>query len=299
MSQQIKSLFLLAAMAAGIFGYRWLAELSFLSPYLISSMLLFTYCKVSLKELHFTPIHCWLLAFQLLVSLICYLVLSPINAILAQGVMICIFIPTANASPVIAGMLGGNVGVLTTYLLLCNVCAAFIAPIYFSFMSSAADYSFWGTVLYICKRVIPLIIGPLVVAQIIEKISKRVYDRMKRLQKLTFYLWNITLMFVMAGATKFILEELHSGVLSIGHFVLYLVAALIVCLVQFGVGRKIGHKYGDAIVGGQGLGQKNTILAIWMTQSYLNPIACIVPAAYILWQNIVNSIQIWQYKSDK
>ncbi|MBP3420061.1 MAG: hypothetical protein J6K74_05700 [Marinifilaceae bacterium] len=299
MSQQIKSLFLLAAMAAGIFGYRWLAELSFLSPYLISSMLLFTYCKVSLKDLHFTPLHWWLLGFQLLVSLLCYVVLSPINAILAQGVMICIFIPTANASPVIAGMLGGNVAVLATYLLLCNVCAALMAPIYFSFMGESAEYSFWGTVLYICKRVIPLIIGPLLVAQIIERVSKRVHDKMKKLQKVTFYLWNITLMFVMAGATKFIIKELESGVLRVGEFILYLAAALVVCLLQFWLGRRIGHKYGDAVVGGQGLGQKNTILAIWMTQTYLNPVACIVPTAYIVWQNIVNSVQIWQHKSDK
>lgn len=286
-------------MAAGIFGYRWLAELSFLSPYLISSMLLFTYCKVSLKDLHFTPLHWWLLTFQLGVSLLCYLLLSPLNAILAQGVMICIFIPTANASPVIAGMLGGNVGILTTYLLLCNVCAALVAPIYFSFMSSVENFSFWGTVFYICKRVIPLILGPLVLALIVEKISKSLHNKMKKLQKVTFYLWNITLMFVMAGATKFIIKELGSGVLSLEQFALCLVAALAVCLVQFTLGRRIGRKYGDAIVGGQGLGQKNTILAIWMTQSYLNPVACIVPAAYILWQNIVNSVQIWQHKSDK
>lgn len=298
MSQQIKSLFLLAAMAAGIFGYKWFAQLSFLSPYLISSMLLVTYSKVSLKDLHFSPLHWWLLGIQMLVSLVCYLCLSPINAILAQGVMISIFIPTANASPVIAGMLGGNVGVLTTYLLLCNVCAAFVAPVYFSFMSTIEDFSFWGTVLYICKRVIPLILGPLVIAQILEKVSKKLHDKLKRCQKITFYLWNITLVFVMAGATKFIYGELNKGVLSVGQVALYMLAALIVCLVQFSVGRKIGAKYGDAIVGGQGLGQKNTILAIWMTQSYLNPVACIVPAAYILWQNIVNSVQIWRYKSE-
>ena len=299
MSQQIKSLFLLAAMAAGIFGYKWLAELSFLSPYLISSMLLVTYCKVSIKDLHFSKLHWFLLGFQLIVSLVCYLCLSPIDAILAQGVMISIFIPTANASPVIAGMLGGNVGVLATYLLLCNICAAFVAPVYFSFMTQSADYSFWRTVIYICKRVIPLIIGPLAIALIIEKLSKKLHSKIKKLQKLTFYLWNITLVFVMAGATKFIVEELESGVLTVAQVLVYMFAALVVCLFQFWLGRKIGRKYGDAVVGGQGLGQKNTILAIWMTQHYLNPIACIVPAAYILWQNIVNSVQIWQHKTEK
>lgn len=299
MSQQIKSIFLLAAVAAGIFGYRWLAELSFLSPYLISSMLLVTYSKISLKDLHFTSLHWWLLGFQMVVSLLCYLLLSPINAVLAQGVMICIFIPTANASPVIVSMLGGNIAVLTTYLLLCNICAALVAPLYFSFMSSVENFSFWGTVIYICKRVIPLIIGPLVLVLIIEKLSKSLHGKIRKLQKLTFYLWNITLSFVMAGATKFIHEEFEKGELKMEEFLLYLVAALVVCLFQFIVGRHIGKRYGHAVVGGQGLGQKNTILAIWMTQSYLNPVACIVPVAYILWQNIVNSVQIWWHESEK
>ena len=40
------------------------------------------------------------------------------------------------------------------------------------------------------------------------------------------------------------------------------------------------------------MGQKNTILAIWMSQAYLNPIASVGPASYVLWQNIINSYQI-------
>ena len=72
--------------------------------------------------------------------------------------------------------------------------------------------------------------------------------------------------------------------------------ALIVCLVQFGVGRRLGKRYGDEAAGGQALGQKNTVLAIWLAQSFLNPLACIAPTAYIVWQNIVNSYQIYKYR---
>ena len=42
------------------------------------------------------------------------------------------------------------------------------------------------------------------------------------------------------------------------------------------------------------MGQKNTILAIWMAQNYLDPLCSIAPAAYVLWQNIINSIQLWK-----
>ena len=74
-------------------------------------------------------------------------------------------------------------------------------------------------------------------------------------------------------------------------------AALVICLVQFKVGRSLGRRYGDAPAGGQSLGQKNTVLAVWMAQSFLDPISSIAPTAYIVWQNFVNSYQIW--KKDK
>ena len=77
------------------------------------------------------------------------------------------------------------------------------------------------------------------------------------------------------------------------------IAALLLCVWQFGVGRLIGKKYGDIVSGGQSVGQKNTILAIWMAQTFLNPLASIVPAMYIIWQNLFNSYQLWQKSRKK
>ena len=75
--------------------------------------------------------------------------------------------------------------------------------------------------------------------------------------------------------------------------------ALVICVAQFALGRYVGRRYGDPVSGGQGLGQKNTILAIWMAQVYLNPLASIAPASYVLWQNLINSWQLWRKgKSD-
>ena len=74
------------------------------------------------------------------------------------------------------------------------------------------------------------------------------------------------------------------------------VVALAVCLMQFSVGRWLGKRYGDDVAGGQALGQKNTVLAIWLSQSFLNPLSCVAPTAYIVWQNIVNSYQIYKHR---
>ena len=59
--------------------------------------------------------------------------------------------------------------------------------------------------------------------------------------------------------------------------ILVAVGAMMMCIGQFIIGRAVGKRYDDTIAGGQGLGQKNTVLAIWMAQMYLNPIASVGP----------------------
>ncbi|MDE7236460.1 MAG: hypothetical protein K2N66_01395, partial [Paramuribaculum sp.] len=73
------------------------------------------------------------------------------------------------------------------------------------------------------------------------------------------------------------------------------VGAGVACVLQFVIGRRIGCRCGDRIAGAQGLGQKNTVLAVWMALTYLNPVASIAPAAYIAWQNTINSIQLYHH----
>ena len=73
--------------------------------------------------------------------------------------------------------------------------------------------------------------------------------------------------------------------------------ALAVCLIQFKIGRMVGRRFGDPVSGGQGMGQKNTVLAVWIALAYMNPVASIAPASYIAWQNIINSWQIMRHKS--
>jgi BASS family bile acid:Na+ symporter len=69
---------------------------------------------------------------------------------------------------------------------------------------------------------------------------------------------------------------------------------LMSCVVQFILGKTIGSVYKDRISAGQALGQKNTVLAIWMASAYLHPLATIAPGSYVLWQNIINSYQLWK-----
>jgi len=63
------------AMLVGAIGYPLFISLSFLTPYLIFTMLLLTFCKVSPRDLKPKPLHLWLLLIQIGGALAAYLLL--------------------------------------------------------------------------------------------------------------------------------------------------------------------------------------------------------------------------------
>ena len=292
----IKSWMLPIAMLTGALTYQWMGRLSFLTPYLIFAMLLVTFSKISWKDIRFQPAHLWLLLIQLLGSIVVYLLIRPFNEVLAQGALVCLLAPTATAAAVITGLLGGNVGFLTAYLLFCNMAVAIAAPVYFSLIGVHDEVSFFESVCAICRQVFPILIFPLFIAAALRKWIPKAHQVLARIPQLTFYLWAIALTIVTGITVQFVLNNDNPDYWTeIGLAVI----AFIFCCMQFFAGRRIGRRYGDPISSGQGLGQKNTILAIWMAQTFLHPLVSIAPAAYILWQNIINSYQIWHKNRKK
>ena len=110
-------------------------------------------------------------------------------------------------------------------------------------------------------------------------------------------MWAVSLFIIVGSCVSFTIKNWHPS--ELGSVLCLAFGALAVCLLQFYIGRKIGKRNGDAVSGGQSLGQKNTVLAVWMAMAYMNPIASIAPAAYIAWQNIVNSAQLIKHSKKK
>lgn len=84
----------LAMLSGGVF-YSFFSLFSFLTPYLISVMLLITCCRLSIKEMRFTRLHAWMLVVQVVGSVCVYAVLCPFDALLGEAMMICVLAPTA------------------------------------------------------------------------------------------------------------------------------------------------------------------------------------------------------------
>ena len=292
----IKDWMLPIAMITGALTHQWIGQLSFLTPYLIFAMLLLTFCKFSWKDIRLRPAHVWLLLIQLIGSIAVYWLIRPFHEVFAQGALLCLLTPTATAAVVITGMLGGNVGFLTAYVLFCNIAIAVAAPAYFSLIGTQGEFTFFASMWYICKQIFPILILPLFLASALRHWLPKVHQVLIRIPKLTFYLWAIALTIVTGMTVSFVLNNEN---LDYSTEIGLAVIALILCCLQFFVGRRIGRRYGDPVSSGQGLGQKNTILAIWMAQSFLHPLVSVAPAAYILWQNIINSYQLWRKNNVK
>ncbi len=290
-SHTMRSISMPISMVIGVLLYypitmfdKWSSAVA--TPLLIFLMLFCTFCRVSIREMKPTKLHLWLMVVQVVATFAVYAALRPLGDTVAQGGMICALTPMAMGAMVLAGMLGAKVETMATHSLICNLAIAFIAP---------PILSAWGngscSVVDILLRVTPLLILPFVLAQLCRWLTPKVAKAIAKRSMLPFYMWLISIVIIMGKMTTMIIE---SGVENIRTEIVLAVVALVICLLQFGVGRWLGSKCGDKVAGAQALGQKNTIFAIWLSNQFLNPLACIAPAAYILWQNIVNSLQIYR-----
>lgn len=285
------------AMLAGILLHNYITYIQFLSKYLIFVMLLITYCRVKLSDFHAGPYLWWLLGVQILGATGVYFALAPVSRELAQGAFICIFCPTATAAPVITGMLGGSVSKVATYSLVSHIAVAFMAPPLLSYMEPAATgetaISFTDSLISISLSVLPLILGPLLIATLMQRFTPRTHAAIAGHQGLSFYIWAFSLLIVVGNSVSFMMRQPAEKVPDI---VMLAAVSLLCCILLFYIGRKIGGRFGDKVSGAQSLGQKNTVLGIWLALTYLNPIVSAAPAAYVAWHNTVNSIQIYLHE---
>ena len=265
---------------------------SFITPWLIFAQLLLTFCKIDLKELKPKRWHLWLLLIQAFTCVFtaAVLLLVPMNGLgkgFWEGMMVCLICPTATAAAVITARLEGNVATLTTYTLFSNLLGAVMVPLVFPLVEPHDGLTFWSAFLKILGKVFPLLLAPFFVALFLKHYMKSVHHWLMEHSGMAFYIWAFALALVMGQtARSLIASDVSAWLVALG--------GLLTCAIQFLLGKRIGSVYHDRISAGQALGQKNTVLAIWMASAYLHPLATIAPGSYVLWQNIVNSYQLWK-----
>lgn len=264
-----------------------------LMPVLIFLILYVTFCKIKIDNLRPRAWHFWLQLIRTALSALMVgavaLARTPEEKIVLEGVFICVICPTAAAAPVITEKLGGSIESLTVYTLIANIVTAVIIPSFFPLVEKGTGITFAFSFLMILRRVVTVLLLPLCLALLTRRYLPRVATKIKEKKNLGFYLWGLNLSIVMGMTLHNILTARVTGLTLL----LLLTLPAVVTVVLFAIGKGVGHCYGDSISAGQALGQKNTIVGIWLTMTFLNPTAAVAPCAYVIWQNLVNAWQLW------
>jgi BASS family bile acid:Na+ symporter len=266
-------------------------------PLFMFLILFVTFCKVDFKKLRPVHWHLWVGIFQVLfvfiiVGLVISFQMKGNSLILMEAILTCIIGPCAAAAPVITAKLGGSLEQMTAYTFLSNIITAVLIPICFPLIDKAADISFMAAFLKILYEVCIVLLVPMLLAFIVKHTLHRFHHWITSIKDLSYYLWGGSLMIVTGTTVKNIVHADN----TLGFLLTIALLGLVLCIIQFSVGRFIGHYFDSVVESGQALGQKNTAFAIWIAYTYLNPLSSVGPGCYILWQNIINSVELWLYR---
>lgn len=265
-----------------------------LMPVVLFCLLYVTFCKIEIKEMKPKT---WHFVLQLIRTSLAALMVLAIylfgsnydTKLVLEGAFICFICPTAAAVAVVTEKLGGSIGSLTTYTVIANVFTMIIIPTLFPMVEKGADVSFLYMSMMVFRNVTTVLVVPLILALLSRRFLPKFVAQVKSVKDLGFYMWCFNLTILMGETLRNILHATVSGWI----LALLLIVPLLVCLIQFCIGKAVGRHYGYSISAGQALGQKNTIVGIWLTLTFLNPLAAVAPGAYVVWQNLVNGWQLW------
>ena len=272
-------------------------------PLFVFLTLFVTFCKVDFHQMRPHRWHTGVMVAQLLLVAVNIGVVlwmkshdastsSLTSPLLWEALLTCIIGPAASASPVVTGKLGGNISTMTTYVLISSLASCLMIPLVFPMLEPGAQVTFIEAFLIILEKVAIVLLLPLVLGWIMQHYVKGLCSKIVAMPNLSFYCWAISLS-ITTGIT---VKNITNSQASLALLLLIALFTFVLCFVQFGIGRAVGRRLGEEVNAGQALFQKNTALSIWVAYMYLHPVASIGAGCYVLWQNIINSLELWQYR---
>lgn len=270
--------------------------IGYVQPALLFCMLFVSFCRMSVRELRPRAWMLELLGIQVVSFVVMGLLIvwmpDVAGRVVIESAMVCMICPTATAAAVVTTRLHGNANVVVSYTCLINMAVSLVVPamVPFLYEGGMPGMSFEVSFLLILAKVFPLLMMPLVAAWFVRHLFPRFHAFILRQTNLAFNLWAVSLALAIGVSVKALVhsEEGFWTMLGIA------VASLVCCVVQFVLGRLIGRKYGEPVAGTQSLGQKNTVFAIWMGYTFLDPVTALAGGFYSIWHNVVNSWQLWR-----
>lgn len=267
-------------------------------PVLIFSMLFISFCKIDIRDLRWRKWHFYGLAFQiivfLVVGLLVYLYPDSEYRVTLESAMICFICPTATAAAVLTQKLGGNAATLVSYTMFINLVTTVAISTIVPILNPEGGITFWMAFFKIMAKVFPMLICPFFLAVLVRNFVPKFHKLVISTKDLAFYIWAVALSLAIAVTVRYIVSATDLTFTTVVGIAL---ASLIACISQFALGKLFGRKFDDEISGGQALGQKNTVFAIWVGYTFFSPLSSVAGGFYSIWHNVFNSWQL--YKKNK
>jgi BASS family bile acid:Na+ symporter len=277
----LRALAILAAMGTGVLLPRLSAQAGWIR-WILSAMLFLGFSGMPLGRLRPEKAHLRLLLAWPFFMALGWSLLWPFGRDARLAGLLVAATPTATAAPVITGLLGGDVGFVSVSLLGSNLISAFLLP---PLLSLAGGGQIPSTSSFLA-RTLALVLVPLALAAIARRVPGT-SGSLARWRRLSFPLWLAAL--VLAGAKTS--EFLRTHPTEIGTVFAIAAGSALLCSLHFLAGRELGGK-DRALEAGQSLGQKNTMLTLWLGLSAFGPVPALGPAFYVLWHNVWNAFQM-------
>jgi bile acid:Na+ symporter, BASS family len=284
----MKTFLIVSAIILGIvfpYGHQYV----FLIRYFLMVMLFFSFLDIKIDKTIINKIHFEILIISIVIPIIVFFVLQPLNPIIAQAAFITAIAPTATAAPVITSLKRRKVEFVTFSFLMNNIVVALLIPFMLSFvLHNQSEIS----LIQILLPVLITISIPLAAAYTLKMFLPKWWGCLVGLKDSAFYILLLNIYIASSDASHYISSEL-SGNLSIV-FIIASVSAFL-CLLYFTLGWFLGGKE-YSVEASQSLGQKNNAFTIWIALSFTTPITVLGPVFYVFMQNIYISWQLYQHQ---
>lgn len=269
-------------------------------PLSVFATLFVTFSKVNfhlmrLCRWHFVIVFLQLLLVGLLVVAILALERRGAGASvkwMLEAVLVCIIAPCATAAPVVTAKLGGDITQMTTFTLFSSLVGAVLIPAVFPLLEPSTGVTFLSAFLVILHKMAVILVLPLMLGYIVRHWVGSVRRYIESHSDLGFYSWAFSLS-ITAGVTLRNVLQSQSGSMVLISIALL---TLLTSVFQYIVGSLIGYRYAVKVCTVQGMFQKNTALAIWVAWLYLSPLSSVGAGCYVLWQNMINSYELWKHR---
>lgn len=282
----MKTLFLIAALTLGVL-FPYGHEYTFLIRYFLMAMLFFSFLDIRFSQKVINKIHFIILAATVVISVLFFFLLLPIDSNLAQAAFITALAPTAIGAPVIVSLIKGKVEFVTFSLLLNNIAIAFLIPFLVPLlMGSQHDIS-------VGKILVPVLVTisiPFALAQLLKSIMPVVWKKLVEWKEAAFYVWMLNIYVATSDASHYINSEMLG---NLGIVFQIASVSLILCALFFTSGWLAGGKNYHA-ESKQAMGQKNNAFSIWVALTFMSPISVLGPIFYVFAQNLYISWELYK-----